>query len=209
MPAQAPDSYVCSGASLPPVPCLGSARVAPRMVPLAGTHRRQGSSGKAAVQLAVAAVPPVGYAVGMIQNRDQHQEDTMTATYEPTEAGYRQMLKDLGWSTQKVTAAMTQLKKAKPERVEDFENFQARFSPKQPQRVQVTVSDEEYSELLRIRLNAKHAWEAEQISDEEYNEARAAVRRARRIRRSEGAVVENYRQQSAPQHNAMTRRIAA
>ena len=50
-------------------------------------------------------------------------------TYEPTEAGYKQMLKDLGWSTQKVTAAMTQLKKGKEERVEDFENFKERFTP--------------------------------------------------------------------------------
>jgi hypothetical protein len=140
-------------------------------------------------------------------NQSAQQEGTMTATYSPDEVGYRQSLKDLGWSTQKVTAAMTQLKKGKPERVEDFESFKAQNSP-QARRVQVTVSDEEYSELLRIRLDAKHAWEADEISDEEYNVARAAVRQARKIRRSEGAVVENYRQQSAPQHNAMTRKAA-
>lgn len=50
-------------------------------------------------------------------------------TYEPTEDGYRQMLKDLGWSTQKVTAAITQLRKGKEERVEDFENFKERMTP--------------------------------------------------------------------------------
>ena len=74
--------------------------------------------------------------------------------------------------------------------------------------VQVTVTDEEYSELLKVRLAAKHAYEAEKITLEEYNATRAAVRRARKVRKTEGAVVENYRQQSAPQHNAMTRRQA-
>lgn len=134
-------------------------------------------------------------------------------SYEPTTEGYSQMLKDLGWSHQKVTAAMTQLKKGKPERVYDFENFQAQIFAaaitSKPQQVQVAVSDEEYSELLRVRLAAKHGFEAETVTEEEYNEARAAVRRARKIRRQEGAVVENYRQQSAPQHNAMTKRQAA
>lgn len=128
-------------------------------------------------------------------------------SYEPTQSGYRQMLKDLGWSHQKVTAAMTQLKNEKPERVEDFGAFVDRFTPK-PQYVAVTVSDEEYSELLRIRLAAKHGFENDTVTEDEYNEARAAVRRARKIRRQEGAVVENYRQQSAPQHNAMTRKAA-
>ena len=131
-----------------------------------------------------------------------------TRSYEPTQAGYAQSLKDLGWSHQKVTAAMTQLKKGKPERVEDFEAFVAQNTPK-PQAVTVTVSDEEYSELLRIRLAAKHGFEAGTVTEDEYNEARSAVRRARKIRRSEGAVVENYRQQSAPQHSAMTRKVAA
>lgn len=72
--------------------------------------------------------------------------------------------------------------------------------------VQVTISDEEYSQLLSIRLAAKHDFENELITLDEYNEARSAVRRARKVRRSEGAVVENYRQQSAPQHAAMTRK---
>lgn len=130
-----------------------------------------------------------------------------TSTFAPTAEGYAQSLKSLGWSHQKVTAAMTQLKKGKAERVEDFESFVAQHSPKPA--VQVTVSDEEYSELLRIRLAAKHGFEAETVTEDEYNEARAAVRRARKVRRQEGAVVENYRQQSATQHNAMTRKIAA
>lgn len=73
-------------------------------------------------------------------------------------------------------------------------------------KVQVTISDEEYSEMLKVRLAAKHAWEAGEITDEEYSQARAVVRRARKVRRNEGAVVENYKQQSAPQHQAMTRR---
>lgn len=73
-------------------------------------------------------------------------------------------------------------------------------------KVQVTISDEEYSELLKYRLAAKHNFENGIGSEEEYAEARAAVRRARRIRRTEGAVVENYRQQSAPQHAAMTKK---
>lgn len=76
-------------------------------------------------------------------------------------------------------------------------------------KVQVTISDEEYSELLQTRLNAKHGFEAGTVTEDEYNETRAAVRRARRIRKSEGAVVENYRQQSAPQHAAMTKKPVA
>lgn len=75
-----------------------------------------------------------------------------------------------------------------------------------PRKVQVTISDEEYSELLHTRLVAKHAFEAGTGTEEEYSAARAAVRHARTIRRREGAVVENYRQQSAPQHAAMTKK---
>lgn len=76
-------------------------------------------------------------------------------------------------------------------------------------KVQVTISDEEYSEMLSTRLAAKKAYEANDTSDElwmQYQEARAVVRRARKVRRTEGAVVENYKQQSAPQHQAMTRK---
>lgn len=73
-------------------------------------------------------------------------------------------------------------------------------------KVQVTVTDEEYSEALRVRLVAKHSFEAGTVSEEEYNQARAVVRRMRKVRRSEGAVVENYRQQSAPQNAAKTRK---
>lgn len=73
-------------------------------------------------------------------------------------------------------------------------------------RVQVTISDEEYSELLRSRLAAKHGFENGTVTEEEYAATRSAVRHARTIRRREGAVVENYRQQSAPQHAAMTKK---
>lgn len=83
------------------------------------------------------------------------------------------------------------------------ENIMART-----RKVQVTISDEEYSEMLRVRLAAKHGFEAGTVSEEEYNQARAVVRNARKVRKAEGAVVENYRQQSAPQHAAMTRKPA-
>lgn len=73
-------------------------------------------------------------------------------------------------------------------------------------KVQVTISDEEYSEMLAVRLVAKHEFEAGNITEEEYNAARKVVRDARKVRRAEGAVVENYRQQSLPQHNAKTRK---
>lgn len=72
--------------------------------------------------------------------------------------------------------------------------------------VQVTISDEEYSEMLQVRLAAKHMYETGEATLEEYNQARAVVRRARKVRRTEGAVVENYKQQSATQHQAMTRK---
>lgn len=73
-------------------------------------------------------------------------------------------------------------------------------------RVQVTVSDEEYSEALRVRLAAKHGFEAGTVTEEEYAAARSVVRGMRKVRRAEGAVVENYRQQSAPQNAAKTKR---
>lgn len=132
--------------------------------------------------------------------------------FEQNEAGYRESLKALGWSHQKVTAAMKQLQAGKPERVEDYEGFlqamQSEPAPEQPE-PQFSVTDKEYSELLRIRLAAKHGFDEGTVTLEEYNAARTAVRRARKARRAEGAVVENYRQQSATQHNAMTRPAAA
>ncbi len=72
--------------------------------------------------------------------------------------------------------------------------------------VQVTISDEEYSEMLQVRLAAKHGFDEGTVTYEEYMAARAVVRRARKVRKAEGAVVENYKQQSAPQHQAMTRK---
>jgi len=73
-------------------------------------------------------------------------------------------------------------------------------------RVKVTISDEEYSEMLRQRLAAKHAFEAGTGTLEEWRAWQSAVRVARKVRASEGAVVENYKQQSAPQHAAMTKK---
>jgi hypothetical protein len=132
--------------------------------------------------------------------------------YTMDQAGYKQSLKDMGWSHQKVTATMKQLDNKKPECVEDFECFLAQMleedEPKVPP-AGASVSDEEYSELLEIRLAAKHGFDEGTVTLEEYNMARTAVRRARKVRRSEGAVVENYRQQSAPQHRAMTRKAVA
>lgn len=75
-------------------------------------------------------------------------------------------------------------------------------------KVQVTISDEEYSEYLRVRLEAKHAFENGTGTEEEWMQARTVVRQARRIRKAEGAVVENYRQQSAPQNAAKTKKRA-
>jgi hypothetical protein len=75
--------------------------------------------------------------------------------------------------------------------------------------VAVTVSDEEYSELLNLRLTALHGFDAGTVTEEEYEQARAMVRYARKVRRTEGAVVTNYRQQSAPQYSAMTRKQVA
>lgn len=72
---------------------------------------------------------------------------------------------------------------------------------------QVTISDEEYSQMLEARLEAKHQFEAGEGTWEAYQATRAVVRRARKVRRTEGAVVENYRQQSLPQHQAMTRKV--
>ena len=71
---------------------------------------------------------------------------------------------------------------------------------------QVTITDEEYKGMLEVRLAAKHGFEAGTVTLEQYNAARAQVRRARKVRRQDGAVVETYKQQSAQQHQAMTRR---
>lgn len=141
--------------------------------------------------------------------------------FEQNEAGYRESLKAQGLSPQKVTAMMRQLQAGKEERVADYEGFlqamqreestpelNAETEPK-PTQVEVTVSDEEYSELLEIRLAAKHGFDEGTVTLEEYNQARTAVRRARKIRRTEGAVVANYKQQSAPQRQAMTRKSQA
>ena len=139
----------------------------------------------------------------------------MSSKYAMDQAGYKQSLKDQGLSAQKITAIMKKLDSGDPERVADYEGFlsamfiQAEQEAEQMQPVEVTVSDEEYSELLRNRLAAKHGFEAGEVTLEEYNMARTLVRRARKVRRVEGAVVENYRQQSRPQHEAMTRKVAA
>lgn len=72
--------------------------------------------------------------------------------------------------------------------------------------VTITISDEEYSQMLQDRLAAMHAFEDGTGTYEEYLSTRAIVRRARKVRKAEGAVVENYKQQSAPQHAAMTKK---
>lgn len=71
---------------------------------------------------------------------------------------------------------------------------------------QVTITDEEYSNMLADRLAAMHAFENGSGTYEAYLATRATVRRARKVRKSEGAVVENYKQQSAPQNAAKTRK---
>lgn len=75
-------------------------------------------------------------------------------------------------------------------------------------KVQLTITDEEYEGLLAIRLAAKHAFEAGTVTEEELKAAQKQVRDARKIRRQEGAVVERFRQVSAPMHNAKTAKPA-
>lgn len=73
-------------------------------------------------------------------------------------------------------------------------------------KVQVTISDEAYEEMLAVRLAAKHAFQNGTGTEEEWKAAQAVVRNARKVRKQEGAVVERFRQVSAPMHTAKTKR---
>jgi hypothetical protein len=75
-------------------------------------------------------------------------------------------------------------------------------------KVQVTISDEAYEEMLAVRLSAKHGFEAGTVTEEELKAAQKAVRDARKVRKQEGAVVERFRQVSAPMHGARTKKPA-
>lgn len=72
-------------------------------------------------------------------------------------------------------------------------------STKQSQTRQVTVTDEQYEQFLHARLDAKHAYENNANEDERaellvaYNQARAVVRRARKVRKNEAGQLQQLR----------------
>lgn len=69
----------------------------------------------------------------------------------------------------------------------------------QPAVITVTVTDEQYKQLLKERLNAKHAYESNENENEQaellttYNRSRAAVRKARKVRVKEAAALQQLR----------------
>lgn len=74
---------------------------------------------------------------------------------------------------------------------------------KQPtQTIQVTVTDEQYQEFLAIRLAAMKGFEAGTVDEVTMKAARAAVRRARKVRRAESAQLEALREQEAQKAEA-------
>lgn len=67
-----------------------------------------------------------------------------------------------------------------------------------------TVTDEQYKELLAIRLTAMHGFEAGKVDEATMKLARAAVRRARKVRKAEEAsgVLPAYRDHLVKQAEA-------
>lgn len=66
---------------------------------------------------------------------------------------------------------------------------------KQQTQVQTpTVSDEQYQEMLAIRLAAMKGFEAGTVDEDTMKAARAVVRKARKIRKAEAAILEATRQ---------------
>lgn len=69
----------------------------------------------------------------------------------------------------------------------------------QPAAITVTVTDEQYQQLLKERLDAKHAYESNENEDEQaellaaYNRSRSAVRKARKVRVKEAAALQQLR----------------
>jgi hypothetical protein len=72
---------------------------------------------------------------------------------------------------------------------------------------QPTVSDEQYKELLDIRLIAMKGFEAGTVDEQTMKAARAAVRKARKVRKAEAAILEAARQSEA--QKAEARKAAA
>lgn len=64
-----------------------------------------------------------------------------------------------------------------------------------PEIIVPTVTDEQYKELLAIRLTAMHGFEAGEVDEATMKLARSAVRKARKVRKAEEAsgVLPNYR----------------
>lgn len=67
-----------------------------------------------------------------------------------------------------------------------------------------TVTDEQYKELLAIRLTAMHGFEAGEVDEATMKLARAAVRKARKVRKAEEAngVLPAYRDHLVKQAEA-------
>lgn len=68
---------------------------------------------------------------------------------------------------------------------------------KQTAQIQVTVTDEQYQELLAIRLTAMKGFEAGTVDETTMKAARAAVRKARKVRKAESEQLEALREQEA------------
>ncbi|HEV2175215.1 MAG TPA: hypothetical protein VGR71_16700 [Nitrospira sp.] len=67
------------------------------------------------------------------------------------------------------------------------------MSRKQSPAIQVTVTDAQYAELLATRLTAMHGFAEGSVDQTTYLAARAAVRRARKVRRVERDLLESLR----------------
>lgn len=76
----------------------------------------------------------------------------------------------------------------------------------QTQVQQPTVSDSQYKEMLAIRLAAMKGYEAGTVDEDTMKAARAMVRKARKVRRNEAAILEAARQ---AEEDAKARRSAA
>jgi hypothetical protein len=63
--------------------------------------------------------------------------------------------------------------------------------------IKVTVTDEQYLELLATRLAAMKGFKAGTVTAEEKNIARAAVRMARKVRKTESLQLQALRDQAA------------
>lgn len=65
-----------------------------------------------------------------------------------------------------------------------------------------TVTDEQYKELLAIRLTAMHGFADGTVDEATMKLARSAIRKARKVRKSESEILEAYRQHLIAQAEA-------